>query len=35
MSYLQQNWRKKQNRFCQEARGMEGAKEGAGGRGEE
>jgi hypothetical protein len=30
MSFLQQNWRRGQNRFCLEARGMEGEREGAG-----
>jgi hypothetical protein len=28
MSSLQQNWRRGQNRFCLEARGMEGGRQG-------
>jgi hypothetical protein len=34
MSSLQQNWRKGQNRFCLEVRGV-GEREGAGGQGGE
>jgi hypothetical protein len=30
MSILQQNWRKGKNRFCLEARGVEGEREGTG-----
>jgi hypothetical protein len=33
MSSLQQNWRKRQNRFCLEARGVSRELEGAGGGG--
>jgi hypothetical protein len=33
MSSLQQNWKRGQNRFCLEARGVGGKKKGAGGRG--
>jgi hypothetical protein len=34
MCSLQQNWRKKQNRFCLEVRGVSREKEGVGDRGE-
>jgi hypothetical protein len=33
MSSLHQNWRRQQNRFCLEAREVEGEKERAGSRG--
>jgi hypothetical protein len=35
VSTLQWNWRKAQNRFCLEVRGVVGEREEAGGRGEE